>query len=319
MSHVKCVMVSQYNMRNKVPILLVTGFLGSGKTTFLNWLIHTHPDLKISLILNEFGDIKLESQFIKEHDGGEVAELANGCMCCVAKSDIPRIVRLILENSPQTEYIIIEASGLSDPDPIRAALQDPDLVENVRLENTLCIVDAVNFEETRDEHQIVMSQIGDADVIIISKVKEAGSEIAVRVKKFIESIGVGTKVILWDGNMHPEDFLNQQQASDRKEEKEHDHNHHHMHEKYDEYWFKSDKQIDLIRFSDLMRRLSNNIVRSKGYIYTQDIKVMVQFVAGLLETSGADWGNEKPHTAVLFLGKNIDVTTLRKDLKACEM
>lgn len=106
----------------KTPVLLVTGFLGSGKTTFLNWLIQTHPNIKISLILNEFGDVKLESQFIKEHEGGEVIELANGCMCCVANSDIPRIVRLILENAPHTEYIVIEASGLSDPDPIREVL-----------------------------------------------------------------------------------------------------------------------------------------------------------------------------------------------------
>src|SRR3989344_8256016 len=111
--------------------------------TFLNWLIHTHADQRISIILNEFGDVKLESQFVEEKDAF-ITELASGCMCCVAKSDIPHVIYLILDKSPQTEYILIEASGLSDPTPIHAALSGPELSDVIFFDKTIAIIDAIN-------------------------------------------------------------------------------------------------------------------------------------------------------------------------------
>ena len=306
--------------KNKVPVLLVTGFLGSGKTTFLNWLIQTHPDLKISLILNEFGDIKLESQFIKEHSGGEVAELSNGCMCCIAKSDIPRVVNLILDKSPETEYIVIEASGLSDPDPIRDAIHGPSLSDKIYLENTVCIVDAINFEKTRDEHGIVMSQVGDADIVILSKVKEAGKETTNRVKEFIESIGINTRVIMWDENLSPEMFLGvQPSAKTVGDEEQDEHEHDHVHEKYDEFWFESENEIDIKKFAKVMENLDPSIVRSKGFIKSDGNKYMVQYLPGKFELIESDWNRETPGTAVLFLGKELNTQTLQNSLSACEM
>ena len=306
-------------MNKQIPILLVTGFLGAGKTTFLNWLIQSHPDLKISLILNEFGDIKLESQFIKDHSGGEIAELSNGCMCCLAKSDIPRVINFILENSPQTEYIIIEASGLSDPDPIRDALRNDEVAKNTHLESTLCIVDALNFENIRREHAISMSQVGDADIIIISKVKEAGYETTTRVKNFIESIGVGTKVLLWDENLSPELFLIPNSAKVKPVNKSEVLEHHHEHEKYDEFWFKSDKQLDLQKFTRVMNTLPDNVIRSKGYINAESNKIMVQYVAHKLEVIESEWKDESPHSAVLFLGKELDLQNIQEALSKCEI
>ena len=306
-------------MNKRIPVLLVTGFLGSGKTTFLNWLIHTHPDKKISLILNEFGDVKLESQFIEQNSGGEVAELANGCMCCVAKSDIPRVIDLILERSPQTQYIIIEASGLSDPDPIHDALRSRGVSEKVTLSSVLCIVDAVNFENTRSDHSIVMSQIGDADVIILSKVKEAGEETTQRVKNFIESIGVNTKVILWDDDLDPDLFLmSDEHLKDRivnRSEDQHDHEH----EQYDEYWFSTEHQMDLDLFKDAMNSLPSNIVRSKGYVFSNNKKYMLQYVGGKLEITGSEWGDENPDTKVLFLGKGLDKDEIEGKMLSCVM
>jgi G3E family GTPase len=306
-------------MDKRIPVILVTGFLGAGKTTFLNWLINTHPDVKISLILNEFGDVKLESQFIEKDGGGLVTELANGCMCCVAKSDIPRVVDYILENSPQTQYIVIEASGLSDPDPIHDALRNSALIKKIRLDSVVCIVDADNFEKTRDEYPIVMSQVGDADTIILSKIKEAGEETTLRVRSFIEGIGIGTKVILWNDDLIPNLFLNPKTNSEVKKAEPEVHDHHHEHEKYDEYWFKSGRQIEVSKFIKVMKNLPANIVRSKGYINYEGNKIMIQYVAGKLETFGTEWEDEAPNSAVLFLGKDLDKDSLGKILASCQV
>lgn len=302
-------------MAKQIPVLLVTGFLGAGKTTFLNWLIHTHPDLKISLILNEFGDIKLESQFIKEHAGGEIAELANGCMCCVAKSDIPRVVKYILENSPKTDYILIEASGLSDPDPILESLQSQELSSFIRLDTILCIVDALNFAKTSQEHSIVLSQIGDADIVILSKGEEAGDTVTSEVKERIKRLGIGIHVLEFTKDLDPRLFLDPTLPSKKRSAPEDDHDHNHVHETVIEYWYTTDKKVDIDKLSMVMRSLPRDIIRAKGFINAGDKKYLLQYVGSKYTIEEAKWGLlEKRTTAILFLGTVIDTTLMQKML-----
>lgn len=303
----------------RTPVLLITGFLGSGKTSFINWLLHERPDLKISLILNEFGDIKLETQFIQQTGGGEVAELANGCMCCVAKSDVPRMIKLILEKAPQTHYILIEASGLSDPDPIYEALNHPDQAALVRLDSIVCIVDTLNFEKTRTEHQIVMSQVGDADLVLLSKVTEAGPETTTRLKNMFEKIGVNTEVLIWDENLKPEQFLEwtpPDEAATPATPLEP--NHDHTHEAYTECWYRSQAVIDRTKFEELLRNLPPEVIRAKGYLNVGSHKLMLQYVAGRWELFPAEWQNEEPHSAVLLLGKVLNCEELLAQFRECE-
>ncbi len=312
-------------MTKRVPILLVTGFLGAGKTTFLNWLIHTHPQLKVSLILNEFGDVKLESQFIKQGSGGEVTELANGCMCCVAKSDIPRVINYILDNSPQTQYILIEASGLSDPDPIHEALQNSELTKRIRLDSILCIVDAVNFEKNSKEHSIVMSQVGDADIVLVSKVAEAGEETVAKIKNLLTGIGTGTKVLEFSDDLDPRLFLDpdiktegdkyENENVDTKEE-----HHHHTHEQMQEYWFKSENDIDINKLQDVMRSAPMGIIRAKGFVKSGSNKYLFQYVGTKLELEESSWQIlEYKSTKLLFLGKNFDEKDWQIKLQSTEI
>ena len=306
----------------RVPILLVTGFLGAGKTTFLNWLIHTHPQMKVSLILNEFGDVKLESQFIEQSSGGEVAELANGCMCCVAKSDIPRVISYILEKSPQTEYILIEASGLSDPDPIHEALQNSNLTELIRLDSILCIVDAVNFEKNSKEHAIVMSQVGDADIVLISKVEEAGEATVKRVEENLKQIGMGTKVFEFTKDLNPALFLDVNMDEDskinlRSGEENATSTHNHMHEELQETWFKTKQEIDIDKLFELMKEAPAEIIRAKGFINSHDKKYLLQYVGSKTEIEEKDWKTgEIKESAILFLATKFDDTDWQKKLSA---
>ncbi len=296
------------------PVLLVTGFLGSGKTTFLNWLLKTHPEKNISLILNEFGDIKLESQFITKKGDIQVAELSNGCMCCVAKSDIPRVVEYILENAPHTDYLVIEASGLSVPDPIHDALRSDRLSEKVRLDAVVCIIDAINFEKTRSEHSVVLSQIGDADIVLINKVADADDETISRISEYVSKIGSKKSVLVWDDKLDPKLFLEPNVEMHHPRNQERDRNHLHDHETYTEHWFITPSSINSTVFSQVMRSLPANIVRAKGYINVNGTKAMVQYVGSKLELIEADWGDLEPSTAVLFLGKAIDTGALEEAL-----
>lgn len=301
------------------PILLVTGFLGSGKTTFINWLLTKAPDHKMSIILNEFGDIKLESQFISRKDSG-VIELSNGCMCCVAKSDIPRVLRLIVEQSPQTQTIVIEASGLSDPDPIFAALQSPEIGDKVRLDMTVCVIDALNFEKTWGTHAIMSAQVGDADVLVLSKTVEAGEESCLRIESKLASILPSARIVRLDDSVTPEIFLSEHENTASLSTKQPTHDHHH--EEYTHYIFEDGAPMDAALLVTQLRNLPTDIIRAKGVIYSlQDgkpQKTLLQLVGTRIDFLPSTWeSNEKVQNSLLFIGKSFNTQELEAKLHAC--
>jgi G3E family GTPase len=311
-------------MHKRIPILLLTGFLGAGKTTFLNWLLEKHPDLHISVILNEFGDIKLESQFLKQQSD-EVVELANGCMCCVAKSDVPRVIEYILDHSPKTEHIIVEASGLSDPDPLMEAFQILGEQGRVRLDTIACLVDVLNFEQQRTQHGLVTSQIAEADVVILSKLQLAPAEQTEKVKTLIRQMLPSTRILEFNDNLSPELFLDVTKSLSTKDydKQEHGHEHHHVHEAMQTFWYQSDKPLDFTKLQEIYRSLPVEIIRSKGIVHAQfddgeTEKVLIQYVGTRAEFLEEKWKfAEKKHTAILFLGTKFDEATLKQKLDEC--
>lgn len=300
--------------KSRVPVILLTGFLGAGKTTFINWLVRKVPDKKISLILNEFGDIKLETNFVKKVGIGLVTELANGCMCCVAKSDIPRVVRYTLDNAPSTELILIEASGLSDPDPVRDVLQAGELLKLIRLDATICIVDALNFEAQRLSHPLIISQIGDADLVVISKIATLSESEISSIEDKIKNIGLGTKVLRWDDHLNPSFFIGQDIAR-------RDHSPAttpHLDEHLDEFWYFSTHQLSPSLLQSFFSTLPASIIRAKGYTHDGETLVLIQYVGTRLElVIGSDQTPDQ--TAILFLGQDLDQEALRFQLDSCRV
>lgn len=293
-----------------IPCVLLTGFLGSGKTTFLNWLLKNHPDLKVSVILNEFGDISLESQFVNQKNES-VIELANGCMCCVAKADLPRVINYILTSSPETQYILIEASGLSDPDPIHDSFTHPSLSNHVYLSQIICVVDAINFLTNINNHKIITAQISDSDLIIISKISLSTTENLLSVKNYFSSNLPNTKVLEWNEALNPQDFLvSNPKQSVSEEESEHDHVH--EHETYQNNWIINTNKYSREKISDIYSKLPSEIIRSKGYFVDSDgSKILIQFSNGKLELISSQWHpGEDSKTTILFIGKNFDPSRL---------
>jgi G3E family GTPase len=299
----------------RVPVLLITGFLGAGKTTFINWLMKNSPDTRISLILNEFGDIKLESQFITDKSG-EIVELANGCMCCVAQKDIPRVVNYIIDHSPQTEYIVIEASGLSDPDPIQETLRGPDLNSRIRLLRVICIADAENIIETSKHNQIVSSQLGDADAVLITKTGNLSREKLDGLAGFIRNLTPGTTVYEMDDNLTPEPFLRDNAPEDTPHTPQREH-HHHDHKEYQTIWFMPGKPIDQDKFRLAVDRLPEGIIRAKGVLQVMpgDKKKLFQYINLQYDVKDAKWDPDEPHrTAVVFIGQDFDEIELLRHM-----
>src|SRR3954453_11045529 len=151
-----------------VPILLVTGFLGAGKTTVVNHLLAHAEGRRIAAVVNDFGAINIDAELIEGASDG-VVSLANGCICCSLEGDLLRTLANLLRRDPRPEFIVIDPGGIADPADIVRNLMDPLIWQEAPLETVLCVVDATTNAETLND-ALLRSQLRAADVVALSKV-----------------------------------------------------------------------------------------------------------------------------------------------------
>jgi G3E family GTPase len=151
-----------------VPILLVAGFLGAGKTTVVNHLLAHAEGRRIAAVVNDFGAINIDAELITGASDG-VVSLSNGCICCSLQGDLLRTLAALLRRDPRPEFIVIETSGVADPSDIVRNLMDPMIWREAPLETVLCVVDATTPAATLND-ALLRSQLRAADVVALSKV-----------------------------------------------------------------------------------------------------------------------------------------------------
>ncbi len=169
-----------------VPVVLVAGFLGSGKTTVVNHLLAHAGGRRIAAVVNDFCAINIDAELIIGAADG-VVNLANGCICCSLESDLLRTLATLLRRDPKPELIVIETSGVADPTDIVRNLMDPVIWQEAPLDTVLCVVDASGPAAMLDD-ALLRSQIRAADVIALSKVDLADATNRAQVRDAIRAI-----------------------------------------------------------------------------------------------------------------------------------
>ena len=275
-------------MGDNMKTIIVSGFLGSGKTTFINHILGFN---KNTLVLeNEFGDVSIDSMLIKNDD---IIEINSGCICCGLKNDFKEIIHKI--DKDKFEYIIIEPTGIAKLTDILEVLKDE---ENLQIQKCVTIVDCdsyICFHE--DFGEFFNDQIENADIIYITNIENLKEEKIEEVKKSIEQFNKTAIIHTEDfRNMNPDDIVSE--FENKKEHKccchgnghkccgKHHHEHHnHSHE---DSKFKTNVQKNLKFASkeDLEKFLdSQSIVRAKGNVEIADKKVFVSKTLSGLEIS----------------------------------
>jgi G3E family GTPase len=157
----------------RTPVVVVTGFLGSGKTTLVNHLVQTQPDSLV--IVNEFGEISVDHLLVEASTEKTVA-LPNGCLCCHLRGDLEETLIGAAMRRRRGEIagfdrVIVETSGLADPGPVAQTLYaDAALTRDFKLGPIVTVVDAADFESRKLSREIARAQIVAADVVVLSKV-----------------------------------------------------------------------------------------------------------------------------------------------------
>jgi G3E family GTPase len=176
-----------------VPILLVAGFLGAGKTTVVNHLLAHAEGRRIAAVVNDFGAINIDAELIAGASDG-VVSLSNGCICCSLEGDLIRTLATLLRRDPRPEFIVIETSGVADPADIVRNLMDPVIWREAPLETVLCVVDATRPAGALDD-ALVRSQLRAADVVALSKVDLADGEQRAQIRDAIRALRPGAVVV----------------------------------------------------------------------------------------------------------------------------
>jgi G3E family GTPase len=263
-----------------VPVVLVAGFLGAGKTTVVNHLLANAAGKRIAAVVNDFGSINIDAELIAGASDG-VVSLANGCICCSLEGDLLRTLATLLRRDPQPELIVIETSGVADPTDVVRNLMDPVIWREAPLETVLCVVDA-SIDVAKLDDALLKSQIRAADVVALSKTDLADPANNPRVRDAIRALrptavlvdaphGEIPTALLFSPDL---DRAPMPRATGPKRPAE---------DRFETLSWTSERPIVLSRFKQAIQRLAPKLARAKGLFETmeQPGKSMVfQFAGG---------------------------------------
>ncbi|WCC43254.1 cobalamin biosynthesis protein CobW [Tenacibaculum finnmarkense] len=154
-------------MNKKIPITIVTGFLGVGKTTLVHNMLKNANGKRIAVLVNEFGEVDVDGQLIASSECGEqgcnLVQLPNGCICCTVQEEFLPSMLQLLERKDEIDHIVIETSGLSMPKPLVKAVNWPDLKPHITIDAVITVVDAVGIAtgEICDRERVQAQRLAD--------------------------------------------------------------------------------------------------------------------------------------------------------------
>ena len=304
---------------NKIPVTILTGFLGAGKTTLVRSLIVNNKSKRLAVIINEFGDLGVDGEIIKECSDDScpaenILELANGCICCTVADDFVPTMKILLEGKYLPDHILIETSGLALPKPLLKAFEWPEIRSRLTVDSVLAVVDAEAVyngtfapetsseltqkqEETFVEHETPLSevfedQINCADVILLTK-PDLVKDLKI-VKNIIQEELQRSLPILEVENGKIDQRLilglNAEAESDLEQRKSHhDGFDDHEHDDFETFNVPLDPLKDVETFKDLLQKLinENEILRVKGFLKVEGkpLKLLVQAVGKRLSVN----------------------------------
>jgi G3E family GTPase len=237
-------------MSDKIPVTVLTGYLGAGKTTLLNRILSEPHGQKFAVIVNEFGEIGIDSDLVVNADE-EIFEMNNGCVCCTVRGDLIRIIDGLMRRKGKFDAIIVETTGLADPAPVaQTFFVDADVGRRTKLDAVVTIADSKWLRDRLQDSPEAKNQIAFADVILINKTDLVSEAELLDVEAHVRAINpyadvhrtercavpiarvVGRNAFDLDRilDLEPKFLDRDEPAHDHAHDHDHDHEHGHEHE-----------------------------------------------------------------------------------------
>lgn len=313
--------------KSGMPVTIITGFLGSGKTTLLNQILQNKDNLKIAVLVNEFGDINIDEQLLISIEE-DMVELDNGCICCTINDSLVDAVYRVLEREPKVDYLVIETTGIADPLPIILTFLSTELKLLTRLDAVITVVDAAAFDEKHFESDAALSQVRYGDMVILNKIDLASEEKIAELEAFIEDIKPGFRILqseygkvplalILDIGLTQEDNYQDKIYEFRRDKSAF--NNHLANDGFSFVSFERDRPFKIEKFEHfLTQQLSNNIFRAKGILWFQESpsRHIFQLSGPRYDVQADDWTSQ-PKNELVFIGRDLDESLIKQQLDNC--
>ncbi len=305
---------------SKLPVTVITGFLGAGKTTLIRHLMQNPQGKRLAVVVNEFGDVGVDGEILKscaipDCPAENIVELANGCICCTVADDFIPTIEALMALSPRPDHILIETSGLALPKPLLKAFEWPAIRSRITVDGVIALadaeavaagrfapnVDAVDAQRAADDsidHETPLSevfedQISCADIIVLTKPDLAGPAGVAAARALIAAEAPRPLPVIEvaEGTVDPRVILGLGAAAEDDLDarpSHHDTAHDHDHEDFESIVVNLPEQTDASTLASKIETLAKqqNILRVKGYaaVTGKPMRLLVQAVGARVRT-----------------------------------
>jgi G3E family GTPase len=309
----------------KIPVYILTGFLGSGKTTVLRHLLNQvkQKGLSPGLVLNELGEVNVEKHFFQDLP---FVELLNGCICCTIKEDLTKelgcFIQSVKAGRQDLDILFIEGTGVANPIDLIEGLTHPSLVDDLEIQSVIGLVDASRFLEyqsifssSREIRSILKEQLTGSSLILLNKIDLVPSPRLDKVReKLMKATGENVEVIETQFGQADIEFVLKRRMKTITipfHQKEDVHHHHH-HPLFQTIKIENIGPIHRRDFEAWFKELPSQILRAKGTVLFKETKewYQVQYASNQLHISPL---GERQHKAcVVLIGTAIPIRQIEE-------
>lgn len=314
-------------MNKIIPAYLFSGFLGSGKTTLLLKVISYYKEkgMKPAVILNELGEKNVEKDLFEKE---ELIEMLNGCICCTIQTDLTNEVKELLRDNHGIDVLLIEGTGVANPEEVMEALTNPSLIEKVSLQSIISVVDASKyleyqsiFSSSKEIRKVLKEQITNASLIIVNKQDLINEKTRKKVRKKIEELkGSYVEVIETEyGSVDLEEILKRRMerlsfTANTKKEHSHEH-HHHSHHSFQTILLQDVPTLERTQLQTWLHQLPQTVIRVKGIVaLAGDRRIyQLQYASGQMKISNIN--TREVETCLIIIGVELNGASIKESFE----
>lgn len=306
---------------DKIPVYILTGYLGAGKTTFLNKWLKERSKERFFVIENEVGQVNIDSQLVQGKEV-DLIGLTAGCICCSLQDELLDVLEEVSSRRTSFDHLIIETTGIADPSSIVSTFYKPDVEQVFELRTVITVVDALNMDFWLGSVSESAMQIAYADVLFVSKADGIGESKQLELTQKLAQVNPTAPILIGFQEETVDNIMQSRQHAERQLSQ-------FLYEMPE--WVSSsphgiktfslvfDGYIDLRGLvKDLVVFLNKNlneVYRIKATIAVQDYnkRIVLQTVRnGYSFSDGQEWTpEEEPCSTFVFIGKNLDQSGIR--------